>query len=177
MFQALIGNFDDKLIATRSTSFEHLLKHIVSHSRLTYTPAFVSFLQDIELKQANSFIDSKRYDLAVPLLENNFRILSKVYTDRSKAVLLALCKLLACCTAIPGSPGADKWAELALHRYEGVSDSDLLSLYVPILQLCIKLECENKNELENRLEGLRKQGVRVTDSPSLLDAVNALENM
>lgn len=120
-------------------------------------------------------MEAKRYDLAVPLLETNFKLLSKIYTDRSKAVLLALCRLLGCCSITPGAPNALKWAELALHRYEGVSDSDLLKLYVPIMQLCVKLRSDNTEQLEIRLENLKRQGVQVSDTPSLLEAVATLE--
>lgn len=153
------------------------MKHITAESKLTYTSAFTSFLQNVELIVAKSFMELKRYDLAIVYLEINFRILSKVYTDRSNAVLIALCRLLGCCSIVPGAETA-KWAELALHRYEGVSDSDLLTLYVPILQICIKLLRDDEllnEQLKIRLENLQRQGVRVTNAPSLLEAVAALE--
>lgn len=106
----------------------------------------------------------------------NFRILSKVYTDRSRVVLLALCRLVGCSATVPGTIDALKWAELALHRYEGVSDSELLSLYVPIIKLCIKLQTGDTENLKSRLVVLQRQGIRVNDTPSLLEAVAALEN-
>lgn len=140
-----------------------------------YTPSFVIFLQDIELRQAKRYMDQKRFDMAIGLLETNFRILSKVYTDRSKAVLLALCRLAGCGATLPNYPDALKWAELALHRYEGVSDTDLLSLYVPIIHLCIKLKKDDTEELKQRLQVLHRKGIRVLDKPDLLEAVAALE--
>lgn len=104
----------------------------------------------------------------------------QVYTDRSKAVLLALCRLLNCCTLVPGSPNADKWAELALYRFEGVSDSDLLSMYVPLLHLCIKLCQQHEQDtqhLEQRLESLHRQGIPVTNKTSLADALASIEHI
>lgn len=174
--KALVGNFDDKLINARGTSFENLLIYITEESRLLYSVAFTSFLQDVELQQAKSLMESKRYDLAIPLLETNFRILSKVYTDRTKCVLLALCRLLGCCSIVPGASNALKWAGLAFNRYEGVSDIDLLTLYVPILQLSLKLCDEDEKELlQIRLDNLKRKGVNVDNAPSLLEAISALE--
>lgn len=171
--KAIMGNFDNELISTRSAAFELLLQHISEESRLRSSTALVNFLQDVELEKAKSLLDQKEFSLALPLLENNFRLLNKVFTDRSPAVLLALCRLLGCSMSIPGLPGVLKWADLALHRYEGVSDSDLLELYVPLLNICIKLGL-NKEILEQRINDLKRQGARV-DKNSLLDEVNLVE--
>lgn len=78
VIQVLIGNFDDKLISTRSTGFESLLKLISSECRLLNATAVLCFLQDFELNQAKELIKEKRIDMAIPVLENNFRILNKV---------------------------------------------------------------------------------------------------
>lgn len=102
----------------------------------------------------------------------------QVFTDRSPAVLLALCRLLACTLSIPEMPHSAKWADLALRRYEGVSDSDLLQLYVPLLVACLRVwgrEGRDGGELEGRLEALRRQGVRVDGTASLLEAVGDVE--
>lgn len=176
--KVLTGNFDNKLISTRSTGFESLLKHISIESKLRTSPSLLNFLQDVELEKAKKYIEEKQFFFAVPLLENNFRLLNKVYTDRSPAVLLALCRLLGCCISLPGSPNALKWADLALHRYEGVSDSDLLELYVPLLQVCIKLWRQHERDtktIEERLSDLKRQGCKVDENLSLLDAVNKVE--
>lgn len=176
--KVLLGNFDNKLISERSTGFEALLKHISNESNLRNSKALLRFLQDIELEKAKAILEQKQYSDAYPLLENNFRLLNKVYTDRSPAVLLSLCRLLACSTMIPGSPNAQKWADLALHRYEGVSDSDLLELYVPLLKICLKVWWQlgrDREILERRLEDLKKQGFKNTEDVGLLDAVDVLE--
>lgn len=101
-----------------------------------------------------------------------------MYTDHSRPVLLALCRLLSCSISVPGGSHAAKWAELALHRYEGVSDSELLSLYVPLLHLSIKLYKQNNKdttELEERLKNLYKRGIVVTNNLSFVDAFKLLE--
>lgn len=176
--KVLLGNFDNKLISERSTGFEALLKFISSESRLRNSNALLKFLQDVELERVKVILEQKQFSEAYPLLENNFRLLNKVFTDRSPAVLLSLCRLLACSTMIPGSPNAQKWADLALHRYEGVSDSDLLELYVPLLKTCLKVWWSlgrDREVLEKRLEDLKKQGFKNIEDVELLEAVEILE--
>lgn len=115
---------------------------------------------------------------AAPLLENAFRLLNKLHTDRHPLVITALCRLVACCAAdahescVGGR--AEKFAELALRRFEAVSDADLLKYYVPLLQLCVHLWWslgKDKQPLVSRLEDLKMRGIRVDGLPSLLDAM------
>ncbi|KAK4880431.1 hypothetical protein RN001_008577 [Aquatica leii] len=176
--KVLIGNFDNKVISLRSTGFESLLRHVLIDSKLRNSNALLYFLQDIELNVVKNYLKEKDFILAAPLLENNFRLLNKVYTDRSPPVILALCRLLGCCISMPGSPGAEKWADLALHRYEGVCDSDLLELYLPLLQVCNKIWWQtgrNRELLEMRLQNLKQQGIKFNETIHLLEAVDALE--
>ncbi|KAJ3655187.1 hypothetical protein Zmor_014324 [Zophobas morio] len=176
--KVLMGNFDNELISTRSTGFESLLKHISTESKLRSSKALLDFLQSVELEKAKSYLEKNDFLQALPLLENNFKLLNKVLTDRSPAVLIALCRLLGCCMSIPGCLHSQKWADLALHRYEGVSDSDLLELYVPLLNVCTKIWWQagrNKDVLEYRLQELKRQGVKVGEQSSLLDKVNIVE--
>lgn len=91
---------------------------------------------------------------------------------------MALCRLLGCCISLPGSPGAEKWIDLALHRYNGVSDSDLLTLYVPLLHLGVKIYKQHDmdtKKLEEYLKSLTDRGISVTNAPSFIDALNVLE--
>nr|CAH7758237.1 unnamed protein product [Callosobruchus chinensis] len=176
--KVLIGNFDNELISTRSTGFESLLNHISTESRLRTSKSLLDFLQDAELNRAKELIEKRDYILAYPILENNFKLLNKIFTDRSPAVLLALCRVVACLASLQDSPNSLRWADLALHRYEGVSDSDLLELYVPLLNACCKIwwnNGRNKEELERRIEELRKKGHRVDGAPELMEAVEAVE--
>lgn len=80
--------------------------------------------------------------------------------------------------SIPDMPNSLKWADLTLHRYEGVSDSDLLELYVPILRTCARIwwkNGRNKEELEKRILNLHKQGMKINEEESLMEAVNKVE--
>ncbi|KAK9737192.1 PX domain [Popillia japonica] len=176
--KVILGNFDNSLITARSTGFESFLKFISHEPKLHATRALLNFLQDKEIIKVKELIDSKEYSYAISLLENIFRLLNNVYTDRSPPVLLALSRLLGCSILIPGSPGAEKWADLALHRFEGVSDSDLLELYLPLLHACIKVWWQlgrDKAQLESRFLNLRRQGLKVNESVSLLEAVDTVE--
>ncbi|CAH1183596.1 unnamed protein product [Phaedon cochleariae] len=175
--KALFGNFDNDLITTRSTEFESLMKYIGSESQLKNSNSLRNFLQDIELKVAMELLQAKDYPLAYPLLENILKLLNKVYTDRSPAVIVGLVRLLACAIAIPGMPDALKWADLAIHRFEGISDSDLLELYVPLLQTCIKLWRTNgrsTESMEQSILNFQKQGVKI-EGVSLLQSVQNVE--
>lgn len=176
--KVFLGNFDNTLISTRSTDFESLLKHILSETKLRSSKALLDFLQCVELDKAKTALEKKEFVEALPILENSFKLVNKVFTDRSPAVLIALCRLLGCCLAIPDEKSTIKWANLALHRYEGVSDSDLLQLYVPLLNACLGIEqiySKNFDVLEQRLSDLKKQGVKMNERASLLDEVAAVE--
>ncbi|EFA03513.1 sorting nexin-21 [Tribolium castaneum] len=176
--KVIIGNFDNELISTRSTGFESLLRHICTESKLRASKALVEFLQGVEVEKARTFLEKRDFSSALPLLENNFKLLNKFYTDRSPVVLIALCRLLGCCMSIPECSQCQKWADLALHRYEGVSDSDLLELYVPLLNACITIWWQNgrnKDLLEQRLQDLKRQGVKINPQSTLLDEVKAVE--
>lgn len=74
----LVGNFDNKLISTRSTGFESLLNHISVDPRLRCSGSLLGFLQDKEMATAKELIDKKDFAGAMPYLENNFRLLNKV---------------------------------------------------------------------------------------------------
>lgn len=56
-------------------------------------------------------------------------------------VLGALCRIVACAGASDGTLAGpvERWAQLALKRYEAVSDSDLLLIYIPLLHTCISI--------------------------------------
>ncbi|KAJ8968555.1 hypothetical protein NQ314_002219 [Rhamnusium bicolor] len=145
--KVLLGNFDNELISTRSTGFESLLKHISTESRLRTSDALLKFLQEVELNKAKELLEKRDNVYAYPVLENSFKLLNKFMTP---------------CLHLVNSemPHSLKWADLALHRYEAVSDSDLLELYVPLLHTCIRVwwkNNRNKDELEQRLSKLQKQ--------------------
>ncbi|XP_055376446.1 sorting nexin-20 [Condylostylus longicornis] len=177
--KVLIGNFSTDLIAERSSAFESLLDYISGSTTLKDSKYFVSFLQDHELNKACMYLDERRNEVAVPILENCFRLLNKIFMDRSRPVLLLLCRLVAACTTSPvPHQSADKWAELALKRYEGVCDTELLVLYIPLLQTCSHLWWQrgrDKKLITERLNDMSKKGIQVTNGPSLTQALHSLD--
>ncbi|KPI98685.1 Sorting nexin-20 [Papilio xuthus] len=175
----LMGNFDPNLISTRCTAFESLLSLIANESRLRDSPASIAFFQEVELKEAKRLIDEGKFDQALSVLESSFKLLNKVYTDRSRVVLSVLCRIVACAGASGGALAGpvERWAQLALKRYEAVSDSDLLLIYVPLLHTCISIWDtlgKDKSKLIEELNGLRKRGMKVDSVPSLMEAVDNL---
>lgn len=135
--KVLIGNFNADLIADRAAAFEVFLDYIIGVSELRESTHFLDFLQNDELVQACKYLDERRVEQAVPILENCFQLVNKVYLDKSKPVLLLLCRLVAACANAPlPHPLSEKWAELALRRYEHVCDTELLVLYIPLLHTC-----------------------------------------
>lgn len=124
-------------------------------------------------------LDERRNEQAVPILENSFRLLNKIFLDRSKCVLLLLCRLVAACTTSPvPHPYAEKYAELALRRYESVCDTELLALYIPLLQACSHLWWQRGRDnqvIEGRLKDMNTRGMRVKDGPTLTQAIKTLD--
>lgn len=175
--KTIMGNFDNALITARSSAFESLLDYIVSNATLLSSQPLINFLQDTELSQAKQHMSSKNYAAALPLLENNFTLLNNVYTDRSPPVLLALCRLLGCCCMV-GASQAQKWADLALHRFEAVCDTELLVLYVPLLYKCkevLQKYGQDVSVIEGRLADFKRKGINCNENSNLLEAVSKVE--
>ncbi|XP_017480025.1 PREDICTED: sorting nexin-20 isoform X1 [Rhagoletis zephyria] len=177
--KVLVGNFSADLIAERSAAFETFLSHVVSCSTLRDTPAFLHFLQDHELAKACQLLDERRNEMAIPLLENCFRLLNKIFMDRSRAVLLILCRLVAACTMSPvPHHSAERWATLALSRYDTLCDIDLLQLYIPLLHTCTHLWWQrglDQKPLTDRLEEMSKKGINIKNCPTLIQAIHKLD--
>ncbi|KAF9804074.1 hypothetical protein SFRURICE_020502 [Spodoptera frugiperda] len=175
----VVGNFDPNLISSRCAAFESLLDLIASESRLRDSPAAITFFKDIELNEAKRLINDGKFDQALSVLETSFKLLNKVYTDRSRVVLGALCRIVACAGASDGTLAGpvERWAQLALKRYEAVSDSDLLLIYIPLLHTCISIWetlGRDKSKLVEELNDLRRRGMKVDSVPSLMEAVDSL---
>ncbi|CAH4006045.1 unnamed protein product [Pieris brassicae] len=175
----LVGNFDPSLISSRCAGFEVLLNLIANESRLRDSMAAIAFFQDVELNEARRLIGEEKYDQAFSVLETSFKLLSKVYTDRSRVVLSALCRIVACAGCSGGALAGpvERWAQLALRRYEAVSDSDLLLMYIPLLHTCIsiwEILGRDKSKLVEELNSLRKRGMKVDSVPSLMEAIDNL---
>ncbi|XP_037927706.1 sorting nexin-20 [Teleopsis dalmanni] len=177
--KVLVGNFSSGLIAERSTAFEVFLTHVAGHTMLRETPAFLHFLQDNELTKACQYLDERRNENAVPLLEDCFRMLNKIFMDRSRPVLLILCRLVAACCASPvPHHSADRWATLALNRYDTLCDIDLLPLYIPLLHTCAHLWWQrgrDQKQITDRLSDMSKKGITTNNSPTLMQAIHNLD--
>lgn len=177
--KVLMGNFSGELIGERSVAFENFLDFIVTVPSLRESEHFLEFLQGEELRKACQLLDERRNEFAVPILENTFRVLNKIFLDKSKCVLLLLCRLVAACTTSPiPHPLAEQWAELALRRYEHVCDTELLVLYIPLLQTCLHLWWQrgrDRSLLEERLDEMAKKGIKVKGGPTLIQAIHALD--
>ncbi|KAL1500963.1 hypothetical protein ABEB36_006373 [Hypothenemus hampei] len=175
--KVLTGNFDNELISARSTAFEKVLRRIALESKLRTSKAMQKFLQEPELNEAKILFDEKRYDVAFEKFLSMFRLLNKIFSDRSPAVLMVLCRLIACCFESPILSNSVKWADLGLYRFDGVSDSDLLELYLPLLHASIKIyEANNKDaeSLKSQLNTFQKQGMK-DPGKSLLEVLNEVE--
>ncbi|XP_032510534.2 sorting nexin-20 [Danaus plexippus] len=176
----VVGNFDPNLISSRCAAFESLLNLIANESRLRDAPAAIAFFQNVELNESRKLINEGKFDQALFVLETSFKLLNKVYTDRSRVVLSVLCRIVACAGYSGGTLAGpvEKWAQLALRRYEAVSDSDLLMIYVPLLHTCISMWDtlgRDKTKLVEELNNLRRRGMKVDSVPSLMDAVDGLD--
>ncbi|KAL4712948.1 hypothetical protein ACJJTC_012018 [Scirpophaga incertulas] len=175
----VVGNFEPNLISNRCYAFESLLQLVANESSLRNSVAAISFFNDIELNEAKRLILEKKFDQALSILENSFKLLNKVYTDRSRVVLSALCRIVACAEASGGALAGpvERWAQLALRRYQAVSDSDLLLMYIPLLHACISIWetlGRDKSKLVEEVNDLRKRGMKVDAIPTLMEAVDNL---
>lgn len=176
--KAFVGNFSTEIVTRRAYWFVDFLKDIVANRELRDSEALLRFLQDQELERACRLLDERRCEVALPILVNCFKLLSTIYTDRTKAVLLVLCRIVVATSHPIPMPSANKWADLALRRFDAVCDSDLLQLYVPLIKACVYLYWKtgrDKSHLDEQLEGMRKRGINVKTGPTLQQAIHAMD--
>lgn len=175
----IMGNFTSELISERALAFENFLDYVISVSALRDCENFLSFLQDDELDKACRLLDERRNEMSVPILENIFQLVNKVYLDKSKPVLLLLCRLVAACTTSPiPHPSSEKYAELALRRFDHVSDVDLLVLYIPLLTTCSYLFWQKGRDaqlINDRLEEMGRKGIKIKDTLTLSQSIHAMD--
>lgn len=173
------GNFDNELISTRSTAFEALLAHIATESKVRMSKPMQTFLQEPELSEAKELFDRQSYALAFDKFQSVYKLLTKIFLDRSQSLLLTLCRIIVCCEECPKLDQAIYWCDLVLYRFDGVSDTDLLELYLPLIHACIKIyEANSKNteDLNARLFNMRMQGINDNNTRSLLQVLNDVEH-
>lgn len=176
--KVMMGNFNAELIAERALAFENFLDYLITVPKLRESIYFLSFIQDDELNKACKLLDERRNELAVPILENCFQLVNKIYLDKSRPVLLLLCRLVSACASPIPHPASDRWADLALRRYEHVSDIELLVLYIPLLHTCANLFWQKGRDpqmINNRLEEMGKRGIKIKNTVPLSKALHALD--
>jgi PX domain len=175
----IMGNFSSELISERALAFENFLDYAISVPSLRDSEQFLGFLQDDELDKACRLLDERRNEVAVPILENIFQLVNKVYLDKSKPVLLLLCRLVAACTTSPiPHPSSEKYAELALRRFDHVSDVEMLVLYIPLLNTCSYLFWQKGRDaklIHDRLEEMSRKGIKIKDTLSLSQAIHTMD--
>ncbi|KAH8374278.1 sorting nexin-20 isoform X1 [Drosophila serrata] len=177
--KVLMGNFKSELIGERSAAFEAFLTYVASQTKLRDSEEFLRFLQHDELSRACQFLDERRNENAIPILENCFRLLNKIYMNRSRPVLLILCRLVAACTSSPvPHHAAERWALVALSRFETLCDIDLLPLYIPLLHTCAHLwwqRGQDQKPITDRLTDMSKQGINIANTESLMQAIHKID--
>lgn len=175
----IMGNFAPELISQRAMAFEIFLDFILSVGELKQTEAFLSFLQDEELNRACRLCDERRNEIAVPILENTFQVVNKVYLDKSKPVLLLLCRLVAaCCNSPIPHPLSEKYIEIAVRRFDHVSDVELLVLYCPLLNAASYLYWQkgiDDTSIKDRLDRMSKQGIKTKGILTLTQAIHTMD--
>ena len=83
---------------------------------LLYSDYFYSFLTSEEHNEAVSHIKLGRYGEAVPLLETIFHIREKLLTASNIMVLLCLCELVACLSAVNRIEEAYAYTQVCIYK-------------------------------------------------------------
>ncbi|BES89030.1 Hypothetical protein domain [Nesidiocoris tenuis] len=173
--KAIIGNFWPETITDRSKGFEHFLELICCSPALRNSPQVTNFFQRQELIHAMKLIEQHDFSHAATLVENCFRLMNKLHTDRSPAVMRNLCLLVCLEAKQDHNPRALDLACLAVRRFQSVSDADLLRYYVPLLNLSLDLSIKygkGTSMLQDHLAQLRQRGMALHDSTPLLDLLS-----
>ncbi|XP_014248147.1 sorting nexin-20 [Cimex lectularius] len=171
--KAIFGNFSKDVINERKEGFQKFLEVIGTTSQLRISPAVTNFMQYRELSNAVKLIEQNNLEQAVPLVENCFWVMNKVQTARAPAVLRNLC-LMVCLSNSVNSGYALNFADLAVRRFQTVSDIDLLRYYVPLLNISLDL-CQkygkDSTEIAEYLVRLKRRGMALHNSTPLLQLI------
>lgn len=115
--KVFLGNFAANVILSRKSRFQDFLGMITNNERLRGSDAMITFLTRQEETQAMNLLRQQCYKLAKPLFLNIFMLVNKFYTEKHPTVVIALCRLVACCNAdVTAAPETEKYAQLALRR-------------------------------------------------------------
>lgn len=92
---------------------------------------------------------------------------------------MLLCRLVAACTNSPiPHPSSIKWTELALRRFDHVSDTEILVLYIPLLNTASYLFWQkglDAKPINNRLEEMARKGIKVKDTLTLMQSLHTMD--
>jgi len=188
--KVLIGNFKAEVISERTDAFHKFLNLIANCDNLLYSDYFYSFLSSEEHNEAVSHLKLARYTEAIPLLESIFYVREKLLSVGSIHVLLCSCELVACLSADVTSGMIDRnkrrqeafaFAQVAAKSfdivYQSTNADEVMvaeSLRIPYLKLTLELATElgqDKKAYARQLSELRYAGVRIENSPTLLEVI------
>jgi len=188
--KVLIGNFKAEVISERTDAFHKFLNLIANCDNLLYSDYFYSFLSSEEHNEAVSHLKLARYTEAIPLLESIFYVREKLLSVGSIHVLLCSCELVACLSADVTSGMIDRhkrrqeafaFAQVAAKSfdivYQSTNADEVMvaeSLRIPYLKLTLELATElgqDKKAYARQLSELRYAGVKIENSPSLLEVI------
>ncbi|XP_069113995.1 sorting nexin-20-like [Argopecten irradians] len=155
----LMGNFKNETIARRSRAFEQYLTHLFSIHKVRFSPEFISFFYEDDLRNGYSAMESGCYADAITILEKCLPVQEKLQGDWHPDVIGTLCSLVICYHAIDKIDMALKYADSALLCLQGNRRD---KHYLPLLHLDIYfhwMQGKDKAHLEASLAQLRKDGV------------------
>jgi len=173
--KVLIGNFKAEVISERTEAFHKFLNLISSCDSLLYSDYFYSFLTSEEHNEAVSHIKLGRYGEAVNLLETIFHIREKLLTATNIMVLMCLCELVACLTAVDRVEEAFAYSQVLMQCFElnrGHPEAECFR--VAFLKLSSQLAGSlgyDKKPYDRQLSEMRYAGIRIDTAPPLLEII------
>jgi len=173
--KVLIGNFKAEVISERTEAFHKFLNLISSCDSLLYSDYFYSFLTSEEHNEAVSHIKLGRYGEAVNLLETIFHIREKLLTATNIMVLMCLCELVACLSAVDRIEEAFAYSQVLMQCFElnrGHPEAECFR--VAFLKLSSQLAGSlgyDKKPYDRQLSEMRYAGIRIDTAPPLLEII------
>lgn len=173
--KVLIGNFKAEVISERTEAFHKFLNLMSNCDSLLYSDYFYSFLTSEEHNEAVSHIKLGRFGEAVPLLETIFHIREKLLTASNIMVLLCLCELVACLSAVNRVEEAYAYIQVLMQCFElcrGHPEAECLR--VAFLKLASQLAGNlghDRKPFDRQLSEMRYAGVKIETSPPLLEII------
>jgi hypothetical protein len=171
----LTGNYKAETIAHRSRAFEQYLSHVFAVSALRTSAELSEFFYGDSLRNGYIRIGAGDYVGSLAFLRSAWRLQAKLLGDSDTQAVATLCAIIAVHNALDDNVAACMHAERALECFGDSGKGNAVDQHlVPVLRLAIRL-CwklgRDKRRLEEWFEDLRRRGVDVSGSQSLLDLV------